>query len=209
MSEHHPIYDAETDVIEFIPPRFQGRLDALYRAAMDAYDDAGKAKDGPRTLAGATLDEGALDAYQTLKADYDTFRIEAVAAGTSVTVRALRGYEWSVLKEKHPPRTEGTDDEVQGDRAAGLNAEAVGDDLIRESVVQVSRTGTPTEFQRYDDEKDEWEKSAAPAALDKWMSRLSPGWREVVVAKAWAMANGQSFNPKSLPGSSTRSSVES
>lgn len=86
---------------------YDDRLDALWRAAMEARDD---------TSAG-TMDEG--DPYLVLKAEYDELKAEAEAAGLRVSYRGLRDDEWDDLVERFPPRTEGP--QAEGDKYLGFN----------------------------------------------------------------------------------------
>lgn len=125
--------------------------------------------------------------YEALKADYDALKAEALEKATSVTLTAVGRKKWRELKEKHPPRTgEDVDPETaRGDRLAGVNTISVEDDLVYASLVS-------PEFKSRD-------------AFDEWADERSEGEWQVLVARAWELANGARLDPKELPPLPTRS----
>src|SRR5690606_25362029 len=96
---------------------------------------------------------------------------------------------WRELKEKHPPRTGevASKEEVDADRAAGLNVETASDDLLYAAIVEPEFTSR--------------------AAFDEWADALTNGQFTTLVFAAWEHANRARFNPKALPASLTRSSA--
>jgi hypothetical protein len=94
---------------------------------------------------------------------------------------------WRGLKEKHPPRVGDSfdPDVVKGDRLAGVDTDAIEDDLVHASLID-------PEFK-------------TRADFDDWADTLSEGeWQQVVI-RAWELANGARLDPKELPSSLTRS----
>jgi hypothetical protein len=92
---------------------------------------------------------------------------------------------WRKLKADHPPRVDGPDEDVQGDRLAGVNTDTVEDDLVRACVLEPEFTSRQ--------------------AFDEWADSLSQGEWQTLVIKAWELVNGARFDPKPLPRSTTRS----
>ena len=126
------------------------------------------------------------DPYQQLVSDYDALKAEATEAATVVEMTAVGRKAWRALCEKHPPRTEGEHEDVlTGDRLAGVNTNSVEDDLVYASLT------APTFDLR--------------SEFDEWADSLSEGEWQTLVRKAWELANGARFDPKSLPASRTRS----
>lgn len=158
-----------TSTILLITGDYAERLDAL----IDEVREAERASDsGVRRLAdGAQLLE--------LRAAYDELRAEAEAAGVKVVLQAIGRREWRRLREKYPPRTEGPEDVVKTDRLAGVNIEAIEDDLVYESLVEPS----------FD----------SRAQFDEWADDLSEGEFQTIAGRAWQLVNVARFDPKSLP----------
>lgn len=136
--------------------------------------------ESPRTMA-----EG--DPYAELQAEYAELKAEAEAEATVVEMTAIPRPKWRALKAKYPPRDEGHEDVVKGDLLAGVNTEEVEDDLVYASL-------TTPEFK-------------SRAAFDEWADTLSEGEWQTIVIKAWELANGARFDPKSLPASRTPSTA--
>lgn len=134
--------------------------------------------DSPRTMM-----EG--DPYAELLSEYNALKAEAEAEATVVEMTAVARPQWREFKRKYPPRTEGHADDIAGDRIAGVNTDEVEDDLVYASVT------TPDFTSR--------------AAFDEWADTLSEGEWQTLLLKAWELANGARFDPKSLPASRTTS----
>jgi hypothetical protein len=163
-----------TTTVHLLTEDYADRLEAAYMAAKSAADDK-----TPRTM----LDE---DAYDTLSADYEALKAEALEAAVTATMTGVGRKVWRALKEKHPPRTgDDVDPEiVKGDRLAGVNTDSVEDDLVHASLVS-------PEFK-------------ARADFDDWADALSEGEWQTLVTKAWELANGTRLDPKELPSLPTR-----
>lgn len=170
---------ARTDKVILLTGDYAQRLDEIYSAANEALKD-----ESPRTLA-----EG--DPYADLQADYAALKAEAIEEATAskriVEMTAVMRPKWRELKQKYPPRTEGHESLIEGDRLAGVNTEEVEDDLVHASL-------TSPEF-------------ASRSAFDEWADTLSEGEWQMLVIKAWELANGARFDPKSLPASRTPSTA--
>lgn len=158
------------------------RLDRLYDAITDAQrDDEGE--DGPaRTMMEAHPVQALEQEYNDLKTAAEA---EAREARREVTLLAIGRRQWRELKEKYPPRTEGSDEQVRGDRLIGLDTDAAVDDVVYASIVA-------PEFKSRD-------------AFDEWADDLSPGEWKLLSEHAWSLAVGVRHDPKSPPGSATRS----
>lgn len=169
---------ARTATIHILTGDYDARLDALGEAIDRARADADRGTPSTNTLA-----EG--DPVAQLEADYAALYAEAMEHATTVRLEAVGRRDWRRLREKHPPRTEGHDEDVRGDRRAGVNTETVEDDLVRASLVD------PT-FE-------------SVAAFEEWADRFSMGEWQTLVIKAWELANGARFNPKAPPSSPTLS----
>lgn len=164
-----------TTTVHLLTGDYADRLESLGTAALMALKD-----DSPRTAIEA-------HPYETLRQEYDALKAEALEAGTTVSLTAVGRKVWRQLKEKHPPRTgEDVDAETQRqDRLAGVNADAVGDDLVYASV-------TFPAFKSRD-------------AFDEWADGLSEGEWVEILGRAWELANGARLDPKELPDLPTRS----
>lgn len=170
---------AQTKTLHLLTDDYAERLELLYSAAQAARE----------------VDPGDLLAdedhpYVTLQREHEDLRAEAEAAseaaGRKVILEAVgrrRGREgrpsWRDLKEKHPPRTEGDDDVVKGDRLAGVNVDTVEDDLLYASVT--------------------YPPASSRGAFDEWADGLSEGEFQTLIRAAWRLANIAEFDPKSLP----------
>lgn len=164
---------ARTETVTLLTGDYAQRLDALFAQANEALNDK-----TPRTGTEP-------DPYADLEADYAALKAEAEGAATVVEMTAVARPKWRELKVKHPPRTEGSKEVIEGDRLAGVNSDEVEDDLVFASV-------TKPEF-------------TSRAAFDEWADTLSNGEWQTLVIKAWELANGARFDPKSLPASRTTS----
>ena len=164
---------ARTETVVLLTGDYAQRLDSLYSAAQEAAQDK-----TPRTEV-----EG--DPYTALREDFEALKAEAVEAATVVELTSVGRREWRTLKAKHPARTEGDKDALEGDKLAGVNTDEVEDDLVYESV-------SSPEF-------------SSRASFDEWADDLSEGEWQTLVVKAWELANGARFDPKSLPASPIRS----
>jgi hypothetical protein len=157
------------------------RLDRLYAAIEDAQsqDDEGNAA---LTMMEAHPVKALEQEYQDLKAEAEA---EARQERREVKMLAVGRRQWRELKDKYPPRTEGSEEQVRGDRMLGLNTEAAEDDVVYASICE-------PEFKSRD-------------AFDEWADDLSPGEWKHLAEHAWGLAIGVRFDPKSPPGFSTRS----
>lgn len=171
---------ARTDKVVLLTGDYAQRLDALYQQATAALND-----ESPKTLA-----EG--DPYADLESSYKTLKAEAISAATVVEMTAIARPVWRELKRKYPPRTEGSKELIEGDRLGGVNTDEVEDDLVHASVTGVAEKGKPVAL-------------TSRGAFDEWANTLSEGEWQTVLTKAWELANGARFDPKSLPASRTRS----
>lgn len=136
--------------------------------------------------------------YTAIIGQHKALKAEAIEAGVTVNLAALGRTTWRRLKEKHPPRTEGPEEAVKGDRSAGVNADTVEDDLIHASVTNpdVSCAGdmrVKTEPCHADN------PCGRRAAFDEWSEDFSEGEWQVLVIKAWELTNGARLDPKDLP----------
>lgn len=175
---------AQTKTITLLTGDYPDRLNALWRAAESAKGDK------------TPLLNHETHPYETLKAEYDELKAEAERDGITLTLRAVGRPVWRRLKEKHPPRVAndvkdgvtvaGVDEETaKGDRLAGLNVDAVEDDLVFASLSEP--------------------KFESRAAYDEWVESLSEGEFQTILRAAWNLANVAQFDPKSLPALPTRS----
>lgn len=179
---------AQTKTILLMTGDYPDRLNALYAAAQAAKDD-----DSPQFM-------GEEDPYTALAAEYEALKAEAEqaaeAAGRKVTLQAIgrrKGIDgrpsWRDLKEKHPPRTEGDEETVKGDRLAGVNTDSVEDDLVYAALI--------------------YPEMSSRGAFDEWVDNLSEGEFQTILGQAWRLVNVAQFDPKSLPAWPTRTSGES
>lgn len=163
-----------TETIYLLTDDYPQRLDRLWNAVQRALENQSDEQASVTT----TMLEG--DPVSALSAEYEALKAEAEdasrAAARRVVLRPLTRSEWRPLKEKHPPRK---DDE--GDRLAGVNADAIEDDLVYTALVE-------PEFK-------------SRSAFDEWAEELSPGEWSAVTIKAWELTNGVRYDPKSLPAS--------
>lgn len=160
------------------------RLSAAYAAFVAAREDEKDGKSLP-------LLAGEEPASLALAREYEALKEEAEADAREkrrvVTLEAVGRRPWRDLKEKYPPRTEPDVDAetAKGDRLAGLNTDAVGDDLVFASVVEPEFTSR--------------------AHFDEWLDKLAEGEYQLLLRTAWDLANVASYDPKSLPPSATLS----
>ena len=131
----------------------------------------------------APLLEGEEHPYDVLKGEYEELRAEAEKNGIVVQMTAVGRTRWRELKAKYPPRTEG--DEAEGDRLAGANTDDIADDLVFASISDP--------------------KFTSRGDFDEWADALSEGEWQVLLTKAWELANGARLDPKALPALPTRS----
>lgn len=166
-----------SDFIEFPVGDFADRLDRAYAAAMDALEN-----EGPRTL----MEE---EPYTVLKREYDELCEESRTASKDARLFVRFGEvsrkQWREIKAVHPPRTEGDDETVSGDRYLGFNVESGQDDLVFAAIVEPE----------FSSRKD----------FDDWADNLGAGKWEAVSKKALEVTLGARVNPKSLPDSLTKS----
>jgi hypothetical protein len=172
---------ARTTTVHLLSGDYPDRLDKLVREAEAAANS---------NIASTMLESDDLDArYQALKA-------EAITAGTTVNLAAVGRKTWRGLKEKHPPRSEPAVDKAtaEGDRMAGVDTDGVEDDLVYESI---------RAWQVESGEKDD--RVSSRSSFDEWADTLSEGEWQVIVIKAWELANGARLDPKDHLPSRTRS----
>lgn len=164
-----------TTIVHLLTGDYPDRLEAALRAAKAAAQD-----EAPRTALEA-------DPYEQLVGEYEALKAEALGAATTVELTAVGRKQWRALKEKHPPRSgDDVDKEIaDSDRLAGVDTDGVEDDLV------CSSTSSP-EF-------------SSRAAFDEWADTLSEGEWQVLVIKAWELANGARLDPKDHLPSRTRS----
>lgn len=167
----------------FPPADYMDRLNTLYRAWDQASSDQGEGA-SPQLLT-----EG--DPSEDLREQYEALRFEAQEAAKAermfIRLQEVSRSEWRTLKEKHPPRTEGHEDDIKSDRIAGVNTDTVEDDLLYACVIE------PVFSSRGD--FDEWADDV-----------LSQGAFNVLVRAAWELTNVSEYDPKSLPASLTQKS---
>jgi len=169
---------AQTQRVVFLTDDYGERLDVAYAAFVKAKQDEEKGTAPARTAMEP-------DPVTQLAEEYQALASEAEAAGTVVVLTAIGRQRWRSLKREHPPRTEGHEDDIKGDRLSGVNTETVEDDLVYASVTEP----------KFDTRHD----------FDQWADSLSEGEWQTLVTTAWKLANGARFNPKALPSSPTLS----
>lgn len=172
---------ARTTTVHLLSGDYPDRLEKMVREAEAA------AKSGvPRTA----IDDAKLEE------EYDALKAEALASGVTVNLAAVGRKTWRALKEKHPPRHgEGVDQEVaNSDRLAGVDTDGVEDDLVFESMKA---------WQVETGETDP--RVSSRATFEDWADSLSEGEWQVLVLKAWELANGARLDPKDHLPSRTRS----
>lgn len=172
-----------TTTVHLLQGDWPDRLDQAKAAAVAAAEDT-----IPRTALEA-------DPYETLAAEYEAMKAEALADAITIHLTAIGRRKWRALKEKYPPRKEPDADKAtaESDRVAGVNLDAVEDDLVYESV------------KAWQDESGETVPYASSRpAFDEWADNLSEGEWAVLTTKAWYLANGARLDPKDhLPPSRT------
>lgn len=175
---------ARTTVVHLLTGDYPDRLEAAVRSAQAASKD-----EAPRTALEA-------DPYESLVAEYEALRAEALEAGTTINLAAVGRKTWRALKEKHPARVgDDVDKEIaDNDRLAGVNTDAVEDDLVFESIKA---------WQVESGENDP--RVSSRASFDEWADTLSEGEWQVLVMKSWELANGARLDPKDHLPSRTRS----
>lgn len=175
---------ARTTTVHLLTGDYPDRLQALAAAAELARNDK------------TPLTAAEVHPYDQLAQEYAALKAEAVEAGITVNLAAVGRRTWRSLKEKHPPRSgEGVDKETaEGDRLAGVNTDAVEDDLVFESIRAWQQQSGETV-----------DHIASESAFSDWADHLSEGEWQVLVRKAWELANGARLDPKDLPPSPTRS----
>jgi hypothetical protein len=159
------------------------RLDRLYDAIQEAQNDAPGDEGGvPRTMMEQDPVAELSEEYEALKAEAEA---EAREGRREVKMLAVGRRQWREFREKYPPRTEGADEDIRADKLYGLNTDAAEDEVVYASIVE-------PEFKSRD-------------AFDEWADDLSPGEWKHLAEHAWGLAIGVRSDPKSPPGSSTRS----
>lgn len=182
---------ARTDSLLLLTGDYAGRLDALYDAVMQAKEDAEGGGGGRR------LNE---DPVSELSEEYVALKAEAEAAGIRVVLRDLTRPEWRKLKEQHPPRVAGDEENQKTDRFAGFDVESGEDDLVYGSLLSVTEGGKTVVYH------DETGKALlSRAAFDEWFNGLSNADCVTISTRAWTHNNVARTDPKSLPASPTRS----
>ncbi len=165
-----------TTTVHLLTGDYPDRLSQLAEAAQGALND-----EAPRTM----LDE---HPYEALSQQYAALKAEAIEAGTTVHLASLARPVWRKLKMEHPPRTEGDEDTVRGDKILGCNGDEVEDDLVYESVkAWQAETGESVDY------------GSSRSAFDEWAAKLSEGEWQVLVSRAWELTNGVRLDPKDLP----------
>lgn len=173
-----------TMTVHLLTGDYADRLNQKWAEAQAALDDKTP----------ATALEG--DSYARIEAEYKALKNEALEAGITVNLAAVGRSVWRSLKVKFPPRTgEDFDPEtVKLDRANGINADAVEDDLVYLSVkAWEQETGESVPY------------VSTRAAFDEWADKLSEGEWQTLTIRAWELANGARLDPKELPSLPTRS----
>lgn len=163
---------ARTTRVVLLSGDYADRLDDLGRAALAAREDK------------TPLLNGEEHPFVVLKREYDELKSEAEVEGTIVDMEAIGRRDFRALKAKYPPRTE-PKDVAESDAKAGVNIEAIEDDLLYASI-------TSPEF-------------TSRGAFDEWADSLSEGEWQSLVIRAWELANGARLDPKELPALPTRS----
>lgn len=169
----------------FPPGDYMERLNHLWAAFDAASKDEAEEGGSPRLML-----EGS--ASEELRAEYEKVRAEAKDAAKEqrrfVRLEGISRSKKRDLERKHPPRTEGEDDEtLQADRSAGMNLDSVEDDLLYATVIE-PEFRTRADF-------DEWADEA-----------LTEGEFQTLLRAAWELANVAQFDPKSLPALPTQRS---
>lgn len=175
---------AQTETHTFPDGDYVQRLQVAWAAVEYALKD--EEKNPPVLLEGEELPSVTLAAeHQALKDESDA---DAEAKRRVVTVSGVGRRRWRELKEKHPPRSgEGVDPEdAKADRLAGVDTDAVGDDLLYASIVKPAFTSR--------------------ADFDEWLDQWSEGEYQTLLKMAWEKTQGGSYDPKSHPVSLSRSS---
>jgi hypothetical protein len=183
---------ARTKTLILLNGDYSDRLDDLWRQAVaieererDRQSEQREDnKGGTRRRLGAAPQAEAAE-YERISGEYDNLKAEAEAAGTHVTLRALRDDEWDELVEAHPAR--GDDDPAyDSDKALGFN-EKTG----RRALVQAGLVAPAFESR---------------AKFDTWVREreLSRGDVETMALAVWNLTNRSVMDPKSLPGFSSR-----
>lgn len=161
------------------------RLQELYSASMVAAED--EKNSPPKLLNGQELPSVELaNEHAALKAEAEE---DARSKNRVVTLRGLGRQKWRELKRQHPARIEGdgVDEETaKGDRLAGVNTDAVEDDLVFASIIE-PMFNSREEYDRWADED------------------ISEGEFQMLLRDAWSLVNVAQVDPKSLPSSRTRS----
>lgn len=162
---------AQITTLHLLTGDYPDRINAAFAAARAAESD------------NMPLLNGEEHPYEVLSREYAELKAEAEAAGITVTLQAVGRKSWRELKAKHPARTEGDPEIVKQDRLAGVNADAVEDDLVYASVIEPKFDTRP--------------------AYDEWADALSEGEFQTILQRAWSLANVAQYDPKSLPASRT------
>jgi len=162
----------------FPPGDYTDRLNVAFEAYQRALKDSESDRAEPQLL----TEEDPVD---ILRREYEELRDEAKTAALEsrryVRGQAISRGDKKKLREKHPPRTEGADeDTLRADRLAGMNLDTAGDDLVFASLVE------PVFSSRAD--------------FDDWADNvLTDGEFEVLLQESWSRANVAQYDPKSLP----------
>lgn len=120
---------------------------AAVQYAEQKYLDAAKRENSPgapmRLMHEQPESETLKVEHQQRIAEHDLLVAEADADGKIiVTLEALPRRRWLALVEKHPPRTDESvpADKRKGDAELGVNDDALGEDLVPQSIIEVDPT---------------------------------------------------------------------
>lgn len=167
-----------TTTVHLLQGDYPDRLERLAAAAAGALED-----NSPRTA----IEE---HPYSAIEAEYKALKAEAIENGKTVHMAALGRGAWRQLKAKYPPRSveESDEETARGDKLSGVNTDAAEDDLVYESVkAWQDETGEKVSY------------GSSRGAFDEWADSLSEGEWQVIVIRAWELANGFRLDPKDLP----------
>jgi hypothetical protein len=185
---------------------YGAQLDRLYEAIEDAERAAERRADGdgiPQTMMETD------DTVEALTRDYKALKDEAEQdardARREVKMLAIGRGQWRDLKEKYPPRDEGTEDELRGDRSYGINADAAEDAVVHATITEPAAVACAGDMRVKSESCSPTNPCSHLNAFDEWADELSPGEWGMVVRAVWALAVGARFDPKPPPGSPIRS----
>lgn len=145
---HRPTFQRRSLKVPLYAADWQQRINqalAAVQAAEKRYLDAQKRESGPsapvRTISESPASTLLEVEHQKRIAEHDQLVAEADADGKLiVTLEALPRRRWLALIEKHPPRTDESvpEDKRRGDAELGCNDDALGEDLVPQSIVALS-----------------------------------------------------------------------